>query len=89
MDYATTSVSFALTKHPAGDGRQAIVLHLYRDIVPVITKTIAIVEPSKSNALLLKCRHHLETLGVESIAFRALSDPRLVAKSLSQAVLAN
>ena len=93
MDCATTSatdaVSFALTKHPSRDGRDVIVLHLYRDVVPVVTKTIAIVEPSKTNALLMKCRRHLETLGVESIAYKALTDPRLLAGNLSRVGLAN
>ena len=86
---ATPSVSFALTKHPSRDGREAIVLHLYRDVVPVVTKTIAVVEPSKTEALLRECRRHLETLGVESIAYRAMTDPRLVAGDLSRVRLAH
>ena len=81
---ASPSVCFALTKHPSRDGRDAIVLHLYRDVVPVVTKTIAVVEPSTTDALLTKCRRHLETLGVESIAYRAMTDPRLMAVGLSR-----
>ena len=89
MDSATTLVSFALTKHPARDGREAIVLHLYRDIVPVVTRTIAIVEPSKAASLLSKCRRHLETLGVESIAHMVYKRPELLADSLGRVSLAN
>ena len=89
MDSATTLVSFALTKQPARDGREAIILHLYRDIVPVVTRTIAIVEPSKAASLLSKCRRHLETLGVESIAHSVYKQPELFANSLGQINIAN
>ena len=89
MDSATTSVSFALTKHLDPDGREAIVLHLYRDVVPVVMTTIATVESSKASALLLRCRRHLQTLGVQSIAYMAMTDPRLFAGSLAQRVLPN
>ena len=89
MDSATTLVSFALTRHPARDGREAIVLHLYRDIVPVVRRTIAIVEPSEAATLLSECRRHLETLGVESIAHLVHKQPELLANSLARINLAN
>ena len=82
---AAAPISFALTKHTSKDGRQAIVLHLYRGIAPVATRTIATVEPSMTAALLAKCRYHLETLGVESIAHRVYRDPSILSHEFSKA----
>lgn len=88
MDCNTTLASapifFALTKHLSRDGRQAIVLHLYRDIAPVVTRTIATVELAMASSLLSKCRRHLETLGVEPMAHRVHREPRILAYELSK-----
>ena len=81
----STSISFALTNSIESNGHHVIVLHLYRGLVPVAVKTIADVEPSKAAPLLLQCRRHLETLGVESIAHKIQREPRLLAASLSKA----
>ena len=74
----------ALTKSVAINGDHIIALHLYRGFAPVAVKTIATVEPSKAPALLKRCRRHLETLGVESIALRAHREAQIVADRLSR-----
>ena len=81
MDTNTFSVpapiSFALTAHLSRDGRQAIVLHLYRGIAPTVTRTIATVEPSIAPSVISKCRRHLDMLGVEPMAHRVHREPRI------------
>ena len=87
MDFVTTPAStqicFAFTKSVAINGDHVIALHLYRGFAPLVVKTIATVEPSKAAALLRRCRRHLESLGVESIALKAHREARIVADSLS------
>ncbi len=83
MDSATPSpsaqISFAFTRRVATNGYHVIALHLYRGFAPVSVRTIATVEPGKALALLQRCRRHLETLGVESIAYRAHREARITA----------
>ena len=83
--YASAPVFFALTNHLSRDGRQSVVLHLYCGIAPVVTKTIATVEPSIADSLISKCRRHLETLGVEPMAHRIHREPRVLAVELRKA----
>ena len=77
-------IFFALTTHLSRDGRQAIVLHLYRGLAPAVTRTIATVEFTNVKALLAECRRHLETLGIEPMAHRINRDPVLLASELGK-----
>ena len=82
---SSTQICFAFTRRVATNGHHVIALHLYRGFALVAVTTIATVEPSRASALLQRCRQHLASLGVESIAYKAHREARIATNSLRKA----